>query len=159
MVCIEQIKKNVYLCRRKLIFITMKKVFWKRFLVFLMIGFSFSLFSCVEDGVTFDAFDWEGRWSIKDEIVFPKSTKASYVGNIKAVDENNIIIGGELFGLNSSCEISAKISSKTAKFDQIVSGMYRLVGSGNLNGDSIIFKFDIKVDDKSKGYTRTAVKL
>ena len=74
-------------------------------------------------------------------------------------DESNIIIGGELFGLNSSCEIAAKVSSKTATFDQMVSGMYRLVGSAALDGDSITFKFDIKVDDKSKGYTRTAVKL
>jgi hypothetical protein len=75
------------------------------------------------------------------------------------VDENNIIIGGELFGLNSSCNISAKVSSKTANFDQTVSGMYRLVGSAALDGDSITFKFDIKVDDKSKGYTRIAIKL
>ena len=137
----------------------MNKVYWKGiFIVFLTI-FSFSFFSCVEDGIKYDATDWEGRWKISEEIVFPKSTKASYVGDIRKVDESNIIIGGELFGLNSSCEITAKVSSKTATFDQMVSGMYRLVGSAALNGDSITFKFDIKVDDKSKGYTRTAVKL
>jgi hypothetical protein len=149
----------VYLCREKLKFIEMKKVYWKGiFFVFLSIV-SFSFFSCVEDGITYDATDWEGRWKITEEIVFPKSTKAAYVGNIKKVDENNIIIGGELFGLNSSCEISAKVTSKSASFDQMVSGMYRLVGSAALAGDSITFKFDIKVDDKTKGYTRTAVKL
>ncbi len=137
----------------------MKKVYWKGvFLVFLSV-MTFSFFSCVEDGVTYDATDWEGRWEISEEIVFPKSTKASYIGNIKKVDESNILISGELFGLNSSCEISAKISSKTANFDQVVSGMYRLVGSATLDSDTITFKFDIKVDDKTKGYTRIAVKL
>ena len=61
----------------------MKKVYWKGiFFVFLSIV-SFSFFSCVEDGVTYDATDWEGRWKITEEIVFPKSTKAAYVGNIK----------------------------------------------------------------------------
>lgn len=137
----------------------MKKVYWRGiFLVFLSV-LTFSFFSCVENGPAFDASDWEGRWKINEDIVFPKLTKASYVGDIKMVDENNIIIGGELFGLNSSCNISAKVSSKTANFDQTVSGMYRLVGSAALDGDSITFKFDIKVDDKSKGYTRIAIKL
>jgi len=37
--------------------------------------------------------------------------------------------------------------------------MYRLVGSAALDGDSITFKFDIKVDDKTKEYIRVAVKL
>lgn len=137
----------------------MKKVFWKRiFLVFISL-FTLSLFSCVESGTTYNANDWEGVWKINEEIVFPKSTKASYKGNIKAVDDYNIIIGGELFGLNSSCEIAATVSSTTAKFDQIVSGNYQLVGSATLDRDSITFKFDVKIDDKTKGYTRTAVRL
>jgi hypothetical protein len=137
----------------------MKKFFLGKKFFVCVICLALSMVSCVEDKVTYDASNWEGMWSISDEIVFPKSTKASYVGSIKAVDDNNITIGGELFGLNSSCQISATVSSKTANFDQMVSGVYRLVGSAALEGDSITFKFDIKVDDKTKGYTRVAVKL
>ncbi len=137
----------------------MKKFFLGRKFLVCLICLAFSLVSCVEGRETYDATDWEGRWEIKEEIVFPKSTKASYVGSIKSIDDNNISISGELFGLNSSCEISAKVSSKTANFDQVVSGMYRLVGSAALDGDSITFKFDIKVDDKTKEYIRVAVKL
>jgi hypothetical protein len=137
----------------------MKKFFLGRKFLVCLICLAFSLVSCVESGETYDASDWEGVWSINEEIVFPKSTKASYVGKIKAVDDDNIAISGELFGLNSSCEVAAKVSSKTANFDQIVSGVYQLVGTASLAGDSITFKFDIKVDDKTKGYTRVAVKL
>lgn len=137
----------------------MKKVFFRRLFLIFMGILTFSLFSCVENGVTYNASDWKGMWNIKEEIVFPKSTKASYVGSIKAIDDSNIIIDGGLFGLNSSCKIDATVSSKTAKFDQVVSGVYRLVGSANLEGDSITFKFDVKVDDKTRGYTRVAVKI
>ena len=28
---------------------------------------TFSLFSCVENGVTYDASDWEGMWNIKED--------------------------------------------------------------------------------------------
>lgn len=137
----------------------MKKSFWKVLSFICVFVFTFSFFSCVESGTTYTASDWEGVWKIDEEIVFPKSTKASYKGSIKAVDDYNIIISGELFGLNSSCEVAAIVSSKTAKFDQMVSGNYQLVGSATLANDTITFKFDIKLDDKTKGYTRKAIKL
>lgn len=136
-----------------------KNNLFKNIYLVLISVLSLSFISCVEDAPSYNASDWEGRWQINEEIVFPKNPKTTYTGNIKAVDDYNIIIGGELFGLNSSCKVAATVSSKTAKFDQIVSGAYQLVGTATLNADTITFKFDVKVDDKSRGYTRKAIKL
>lgn len=127
---------------------------------------SLTFVSCESDD-TVASKNWDGRWQLNEEVVFPQTKgdllfAKSNSGTIK-IDPNNdrkIIISGDLFGLYSTLSIAASVVSTTASYDQKV-GIYRMKGTATLvDEDEITFKFTITNDNNySESYTRTAIRI
>lgn len=127
---------------------------------------TFSFFSCEPD-TTVASSDWEGKWRISEDIIFPQTKEnqnfaKSSSGTIKIDpnDERKIIISGELFGLNPTFSISASVVSTNANFDQKV-GIYQIKGTAVLNNSNQInFKFTITTENNNtETYNRIATRI
>ncbi|MFA7081113.1 MAG: hypothetical protein WC135_00730 [Bacteroidales bacterium] len=127
---------------------------------------SLSFVSC-QDDKTLASEDWNGRWKLSEEVVFPQTKNSeslikSITGTIK-IDPNDsrqILISGDLFGLQPSLSIKAAVVTTTASFEEQVAG-YKMKGTGVLvSKDTIKFKFTITTDSgETKAYERTATRI
>ena len=135
----------------------------ERFKVLILVVCSILIVSCEPENETLTSSEWVGNWVITEDIVFPsKSIVKSHNGTIrvKPSDNDYIIISGELFGMNSSISIEAKVYDRKADFSQMVGGSYYLEGNAELKTDNeIFFDFDITLEDKKLSYERTAVRI
>lgn len=125
-------------------------------IVFLSIIF-FS--SCAPDQYS-PSEDWVGRWKIEEDINYPQKKSTSGRIWINPINDRELMISGELFGLNSSFIITAKVNStRSVSFERI--GDFTIKGSANLDSEKqITFKFTYSSENNSsESYTRKAIKI
>ena len=135
----------------------------ERIKVLILVVSSILIVSCEPENETLTSSDWVGNWVMTEDIVFPsKSGVKSHNGTIRVnpSDDDYIIISGEVFGMNSSISIEAKVYDRKADFSQMVGGSYYLEGNAELKTDNeIFFDFDITLEDKKQSYERTAIRV
>ena len=127
------------------------------------LGFFFALFvlslgfwSCEPDYFS-PSKDWEGRWKIEEAITYPQKKSTSGEIWIDPDNDRKLIISGELFGLNSSFLIEAKVSTTTSiSYER--DGDFKIEGTANLiKKDEIRFKFTYTSEaGNSQEFIRTA---
>ncbi len=133
-------------------------------LLFAFISLSFV--SC-QDDKSLASEDWNGRWKLSEDVIFPQTKNnenliKSNTGTIKIdpSDNKQIIISGDLFGLQPSLSIKATVVTTTASFEQQI-GRSKMKGTGVLvSEDKINFSFTITTDENyAEAYKRTATRI
>lgn len=103
---------------------------------------------------------WLGSWKTTNKLNYPLS-KVSYSGEITKVPnkDNQVLVGGELFDLNSSFVMPMKINSTYAASFDYTAGI-KLEGTARLNAkyDTIVFFITVTSADKSIKDTIIATK-
>lgn len=137
----------------------MRRISLKPIWLLLIFISVFNFLSCTPDPYS-PSEEWEGRWKIEEEITYPQKKSTSGSIWLNPNNDRELMISGELFGLNSSFIITAKVNTTTTiSYERV--GDFTIKGTATLNSDKqITFKFTYTSEfGNSESYTRKAIKI